>query len=148
MKKLLTLVAGVTVILNMSACSPVVVVGAAAGAGVSVATDRRSTGKMVEDQAIEVRAHDFIYSHEEFGKTVHVAATSVNGTVLLTGEVPKAEYSKIIADRIYRMRPVVSVINKIEVGEKLSVTDRSHDVWMTSKIKSNLLIKKGLLSRT
>ncbi|MDH5258285.1 MAG: BON domain-containing protein [Gammaproteobacteria bacterium] len=148
MKKIFITLGVITFCYNLSACSPILVVGATAGAGATIATDRRSAGKIVEDQAIEMQASDYIYSHEVFGKKVHVAVTSVNGVVLLTGEVPEEEYKHIIYDKINRMRPVREVINKIQVREKLSLDDRSNDVWVTSKIKTRILAKKGLLSRT
>ncbi len=133
---------------NLSACTPLIVIGAAASANATIATDRRSAGKMVEDQAIEIQASDFIYSHKIFGKKVRVAVTSINGVVLLSGEVPNAEYRDIIYNKVTRMRPVKDVINKIQVRSLLSLEDRSNDVWITSKVKTHILAKKGLLSRT
>jgi len=142
-----TLLISITLI-SINACSPILVVGASAGAGATVVTDRRSAGKMVEDQAIEMQASDFIYSHKDMAKKVHVAVTSVNSTVLLTGEVPTQEFSNIIADKVNQMRPVKQVINKIKVRSKLPLSDRSNDTWVTSKVKTKLVSKKGLLSRT
>jgi len=60
-------------------------VGAAVGASALIATDRRSTGAQVDDQSIEVKIATSIGS---YGSEVHVNATSYNGIVLLTGEVP------------------------------------------------------------
>jgi len=147
-KKITLLLSILTLTYNLSGCSPLLVVGAAAGASATIATDRRSTGKMLEDQAIELQATDFIYSNKTFGKKVRVSVTSVNNIVLLTGEVPKAEYRDTIYEKIVRMRAVRDVINKIQVRSKLSAEDRSNDLWITSKIKTRILAKKGLLSRT
>ena len=148
MKKIAVILSAITLSYNLIACSPLVVVGVTAGAGATIATDRRSPGKMVEDQAIEMQASDFIYSNETFGKKVHVSVTSINSVVLLTGEVPEAAYRDAIYEKVIRMRPVKDVINKIQVREVLSTEDRSNDLWISSKIKTRILAKKGLLSRT
>ncbi|MDH3327009.1 MAG: BON domain-containing protein [Gammaproteobacteria bacterium] len=148
MKKIAIVLSAITLCYNLIACSPIILIGATAGAGASIVTDRRSTGKMVEDQAIEMQASDFIYASETFGKKVHVSVTSINAIVLLTGETPKEEYKQAIYDKVMRMRPVKEVINKIEVREVLSMDDRSNDAWITSKVKTRILAKKGLLSRT
>ena len=147
-KKAALIIGSFTLCCSLNACSPLIIVGATAGAGASIATDRRSTGKIVEDQAIEMQASDFIYSNKKHGKKSHVSVTSVNNIVLLTGEVPNKEFSKEIYNKVMRMRPVKDVINKLEIGEPLSLEDRSNDAWLTSKIKTRILAKKGLLSRT
>lgn len=133
---------------SLSGCTPVVVVGAAAGVGITVAVDRRSTANIIEDQAIEVQASDFIYSNDKFGKKVHVDVTSMNGIVLLTGEVPKEEYRQAIYDKVVRMRPVKEVINKIEVRDPLPMSEKTNDTWITSKVKSTLIANKGIPTRT
>lgn len=148
MKKTAIILSAITLCYNLSACSPLIIIGATAGAGATIATDRRSAGKIVEDQSIEMQASDTIYGNEIFGKKVNVAVTSVNGVVLLTGEVPKEEYRQAIYDKVMRMRPVKDVINKIQVRELLSMEDRSNDAWITSRVKTRILAKKGLLSRT
>jgi len=148
MKKIILILSVITLSYNLSACSPIIIVGAAAGASATIATDRRTAGKIVEDQAIEIQASDFIYSHEVFGKKVHVDVTSINNIVLLTGETPKAEYRQTIYDKVMSMRPVKKVINKIQIRKVLSAKERSNDLWITSKIKTRILARKGLLSRT
>lgn len=132
----------------LSACSPLIVAGTVAGAGATVAADRRSPDKLVEDQAIEIQATDYIYSHEDFGKQVHISVTSFNGTVLLVGETLNKDSKKVIVDKVSRMRGVKKVIDIIEVKSLASSADRSNDVWVTSKVKSNLIAKKGLLTRS
>lgn len=132
----------------MIGCSPLIVAGGVAGAGAAVATDRRSPDKLIEDQAIEIQATDFIYSNKDFGKKVHISVTSFNGTVLLAGETLNQESKQTIVDKINRMRGVKKVIDAIEVKKLASAADRSNDVWITSNVKSHLIAQKGLLTRT
>lgn len=132
----------------MIGCSPLIVAGGVAGAGATVAADRRSPDKLIEDQAIEIQATDYLYSHEEFGKEVHISVTSFNGTVLLAGETLSKKSKQTIINKINRMRGVKKVIDAIEVKKLASASDRSNDVWITSKVKSHLIAQKGLLTRS
>ena len=132
----------------LTACSPLIVAGTVAGAGATVATDRRSPDKLIEDQAIEIQSIDFLYSHKEFGKKVHISVTSFNGTVLLVGETLSEKSKQTIFNKISRMRGVKKVIDAIEVRKLASAADRSHDTWITSKVKSYIIAQKGLLTRT
>jgi len=129
-------------------CSPLIIAGGVAGAGATVAADRRSADKLIEDQAIEIQATDYLYSHKEFGKEIHISVTSFNGTVLLTGETLSNKSKQTIINKINQMRGVKKVIDVIEVKKLASASDRSNDVWITSKVKSHLIAQKGLLTRS
>jgi len=133
---------------HLSGCSPLIVAGTVAGAGATVAADRRAPDKLLEDQAIEIQATDFIYSHETFGKKVHIAVTSFNGTVLVVGETLNEESKQIIVNKINRMRGVKKVIDEIKVKKLASSADRTNDTWITSKVKSHIIVRKGLLTRS
>ena len=149
MKKSITILSGgLLLCLLQSACTPLVITGAVAGAGASIAAERRNPERIFEDQAVEVRATDYIYADQEFGKKVHISVTSFNGNVLLTGEAPKIEYKDTIVERIKSMRSVKKVIDTIEIKPVISMADRTNDVWVTSKVKSNIIANKGLISRT
>jgi osmotically-inducible protein OsmY len=67
------------------AAFPVLVAGAAGGAAL-VATDRRTAGAQVDDEGIELKV--VTQAENLYGDRAHVNATSYNGLVLLTGEVP------------------------------------------------------------
>lgn len=132
----------------LTGCTPAIVAGTVAGAGAVVVTDRRSPDKLIEDQAIEIQATDFIYSDKDFGKEVHVSTTSFNGTVLLTGETLSKKNKQIIINKVNRMRGVKKVIDAIEVKKLASAADRSNDTWITSKVKTYIIAQKGLLTRS
>jgi len=148
MKNILSLIFISLILSSIQACAPVLVVGTVAGAGAKVAADRRQPEKIIEDNAVEIQATDYIYSHETFGKEVHIEVTSFNGTVLLTGEAPKASYKHEIVQHIGKMRAVDKVIDNIQVKEVSSFNDRSNDFWISSKVSSNLIVHRGLLTRT
>ena len=64
-------------------------VGGAMVGGTMMAVDRRTTGAQVDDQSIELKIGTAV--NGKYGTEVHVNATSYNGIVLLTGEVPDAK---------------------------------------------------------
>ena len=68
----------------LAGCAPLLIGGAVVGGGL-VATDRRTTGTQVEDEAIEFKAAARVRDLATLG---HVNVTSYNRTVLITGEVP------------------------------------------------------------
>ncbi|MBI5276862.1 MAG: BON domain-containing protein [Burkholderiales bacterium] len=135
--KLLALVlAGAALAGALSACAPLVVGGAAAGA-VLVATDRRTTGIIVEDERIELRASSAM--REAFGDRAHVNVSSYNRQVLLTGEVPD-EASKQRAEQLAaRVENVRGVVNELGVLGITTLQQRSNDVLLTGKVRASFV---------
>ncbi|HJV06822.1 MAG TPA: BON domain-containing protein [Chromobacteriaceae bacterium] len=123
---------------TLTACFPLVA-GGAVGATM-VATDRRTSGAYVDDQAIELKAADLI------GKklpSAHVNVTSFNRAVLLTGEVP-SQQARQQADQIARGTPNVRrVYNYTDVDAAAGLGSRSNDTWITSKVRTRLMEGKG-----
>ena len=120
---------------QLNACVPVVIGGAAAGG--AVAADRRTAGIFVEDENIELKA----VKHMEttLGENAHVNVTSYNRNVLLTGEVPD-EAAKASAETFVKsIDNVRAVTNEIAVGPKTSISSRSNDTYLTSKIKTKFV---------
>jgi osmotically-inducible protein OsmY len=120
----------------LNGCAPLVIGGAAAG-GVIVAQDRRTIGTMTEDEGIELRALGRI--RERFKEGVHVNVTSYNRMVLLTGEVP-SDAVRAEIERIARgVQNVRGVYNETIIGGVSSLTARSNDSLITSKVKSRFV---------
>lgn len=107
--------------------------GTAAGA---TATDRRTTGTVVEDNAIELKAQEAIYTDDRLKKHVHINITSYNGIVLLTGEAPTAEMSDAVISHVQRIPKVRQIHNEISIASPSSLSDRSQDAWITTKVKA------------
>jgi osmotically-inducible protein OsmY len=124
----------------LSGCAPAIVAGAAAGGLVVV--DRRTVGTQAEDTAIFAKAESRINS--QFGSRVHVNATSYNRRVLLTGEVPDAETKAAVARVAGAVENVVGVVNELTIGDLASLTSRTNDSIITSKVKGNLIDNKNI----
>ena len=115
---------------------------AAGGAGAAVATDRRSAGTMVDDEAIELKVNNAIFSDDELNKKTHINATSYNAVVLLTGEAPSAALRERVVDLARRVDKVRRVHNEIAVAEPSPMKVRSQDTWITAQVKTKLLSNK------
>lgn len=117
-------------------CAAVAVGGAAATAGYVVGEDRRSVGTITEDQAIEVKVSDRV---RDKYPDAHIGATSFNRMVLLTGEAPDAA-AKTETERIARsVENVRGVYNEIQIGPVSTLSSRTNDSFVTSKVKARFL---------
>jgi len=125
-------------------CTPLVVGGAMVG-GALVATDRRSPGIQLEDQAIEVRVNRALGSGFERG-SVNILTTSYNRRVLLTGEV-KSEADKAQAEKLAAAQENVrAVVNELHVGELSTFANRNNDTAITAKVRAAMLAERNLPS--
>ncbi len=128
---------------TLQACAPLVVGGAAVG-GALMATDRRTSGTQVEDASIEVKGGNRV--KEVLGDRGHVNVNSYNRMVLLTGEVPNEADRTAVEQAVARVENVKSVVNELAVGFSSSLSSRSNDVLIQSKVKATFLDAKDLMS--
>jgi osmotically-inducible protein OsmY len=144
MKQLLQrLTLGTLVAVSLSGCFPLVVGGAFVGTGL-VATDRRTSGSLVEDEGIELRAASRI--RENLGERVHVNVTSYNRQVLLTGEVPNLQDKQLIEKIVAGVDNVRNIVNELEVMGNTTLTQRSSDALVTGRAKAALVDAKDLFA--
>lgn len=126
-----------------SACAPLILGGAMVG-GVMMSTDRRTSGTQIEDQGIELKAGARL--REQFGERAHINVNSYNRIALLTGEAP-TEADREAAERLVaQVENVSRVLNEIGVAGKSSLTSRSNDVLIASKVKASLVDARDLIS--
>ncbi len=107
-----------------------------------MATDRRTTGTQVEDEGIEMRTASRI--RETLGDRVHVNVTSYNRQVLLTGEVPTDADGQKVEQIAQGVDNVRSVVNDLGVMPASSLTQRSRDAFISTKVRASLVDAKDL----
>jgi osmotically-inducible protein OsmY len=120
----------------LAGCVPVIVAGAAGGAAM-VATDRRTTGTQVDDEAIELKVAN--QASNQYGDRIHLNVTSYNGVVLLTGEVPDQGTWASVGAIAKATEKVRVVNNELVVGPNADLSARSNDTYITSKVKSRMI---------
>lgn len=117
--------------LVLSGC-PAVVAGAAAG-GALITNDERTTGALVEDEAIEIKIRAQLSQH--IGGVANINATSYNRRVLLTGQTPTQEIKKQALAIVKRVENVRTTLDQITIGGPSSLTSRAADSALTAKAK-------------
>ncbi|MFQ5643449.1 MAG: BON domain-containing protein [Thiogranum sp.] len=123
--------------LLLNGCVPVVVVGGAA-ATAAVVHDRRTTGSIVEDEAIELRVINALSKDKELSKQSHINVTSYNYMVLLSGETPSEAFRTRAGEIARAQKQVRRVHNELVIAAPSSMMTRSSDALITTKVKSAL----------
>lgn len=121
----------------LSACIPAVIGGAAATG--AVVYDKRTTGTIIDDQTVEYKIEQGIDDYENINLDAksHIVIVSYNDIVLLVGQVASSAAKEAIGQIAKDTEKVRRVHNELEVGEPSSLVTRSHDTWVTTKIKSS-----------
>jgi osmotically-inducible protein OsmY len=127
---------------GLTACFPLLMGGAVMGT--LVATDRRTSGTVVEDEGIEVKAANRV--RENLGERVNVSVTSYNRQVLITGEVPSAQDKALVEKVVSGVENVRNVVNELAIMGNSTFTQRSSDSLVTGRVKAGLVDAKDLFA--
>ena len=128
------------VLLFLQGCAAVAVTGIATSA--SVAIDKRTTGTIIEDQSIELKAAKALYNDKELNEKTHFNFTSYNTYVLVTGEAPNETLRERAVEMVRNIDKVTHVYNEITIAAPSSLILRISDSLITSKVKAKLLADK------
>jgi osmotically-inducible protein OsmY len=131
----------------LSGCGALVVGGTAATTAV-VATDRRTAGEQVEDQAIEMKVSAEMRRIFADTQNVRINPHSYAGQVLLLGDVPSEDIKQRAGQAAEGVEKVVRVVNQLRVGDITPTSVRTNDTWLTSKVRTTLINTKEVPSRT
>lgn len=131
---------GIASLASLQGCIALVGAGAVAG-GLSL-NDRRTGGTQIEDQSIELKSGGRL--REAIGDKGHINVTSYNRIVLLSGEVP-SDADKAAAEKaVAAIEGVSNVVNELEVGANSTLSTRSSDTVITTRVKSALIDAKDV----
>lgn len=124
----------------LGGCVAAAITGTAAGAAVAV--DERTTGTVIEDQSIELKARQALADNEAIKENSHINVVSYNTVVLLTGEATTEAIRQQIVEAVRNVPKVSHVHNEISIAAPSSFMSRSSDSLLTSKVKTRLLAAK------
>lgn len=141
-KNIFQLLTVIIPVLILSGCAAVAVTGIATGA--SVAADTRTTGTVIEDQSIELKALQTLSANKELNDQVHINTTSYNTIVLVSGEAPTEDLRRKVIEIVRNIPKVTHVHNEITIAAPSSLVSRSSDSLITSKVKTKLLANKNV----
>jgi len=127
----------------LSGCSTIMT-GAAEITGLSLLHDRRSSASLIKDERIEINAGIKLNTYDDTREQCHFNVTAYNGTVLITGEAPTEALRNKIISTVQTIPDVKLVHNEIKIGPLSSLSTRSYDTLITTKVKSSLSNIKNL----
>lgn len=111
----------------------------ATGAGAAVAVDQRTTGTIIEDESIELKAGNAISKNKELADKAHINVTSYDNRVLVTGEAPTEQLRRQAIELVRAVPKVSQVYDEITIAAPSSLMSRSSDTVITSKVKTRML---------
>ena len=137
------LIAALAAATALNACAPLLIGGAVLG-GSMVVSDRRTSGAQVEDQGIELKVLNRV--REAVGDRGHISVTSYNRLLLITGEAATDADKATVEQAASRVENVRSIVNELAVMGASSLTSRSNDTILTSKVKASYVDAKDVFS--
>ncbi|OBY50101.1 division/outer membrane stress-associated lipid-binding lipoprotein [Aggregatibacter aphrophilus] len=136
--KKLVLVLGSAMLLQ--GCVAAAIGGAAVAGATKVATDPRSMGTQLDDETLESRVNSAIKKDQQIKSEARISVTAYSGRVLLTGQVPNENLREVASSLAKGVQNVNDVYNEVRVGPKVDFAQISKDSWITSQIKSKMLV--------
>jgi len=111
------------------------------------AHDPRTVGSKIDDQLIEWRAAGSLRGDTEIRREAHIAVTSLNGIVLLTGEAPTETLRDRAVEKVSTIAGVRRVHNEVRIAPPSSLAARSRDTWMAGEARTRIAAADGIESR-
>lgn len=145
--KTMKLILVALIALQISACAPLLI-GGAATTGVIVAQDRRTAGTILNDQRTEVRVRNFIAQDKGLSDHTRLKVNSYNGIVLITGETA----SQLMANQIINFAKaephVREVRNELRIGALSDTATRRSDFATGNRLRTRLTSNPDVKSLT
>ncbi|CCQ10363.1 21 kDa hemolysin precursor [Pseudoalteromonas luteoviolacea B = ATCC 29581] len=129
-------------ILLLQGCAAAVVAGTAGA--VTAATDRRTIGSQIDDNNIEIKSVFAIKAISERAKEANISVVSLNGIVVIVGQVPSESLRQQAEAALKDIEGIRQIHNQLRVGTNIGMTTKTHDVWLTSKVKSQFLTAENV----
>ena len=129
----------------LQGCAPIAITGATT-AVTTLASDRRTTGTFIEDEAIEIKSRLALSNQKDLNKRVHINFISYNTSVLVSGEAPTEADRQAVIDLVNNVEKVTRVHDEIAIAAPSSLISRSADSVVTAKIKAKIIAEKNLSS--
>jgi len=128
---------------SLTGCVTALVAGAAI-ATIDIIHDRRSAGEYVDDGTIELTVRNYLISDKELRANVHIKPVSWNGILLTTGEIDSEETKQRVMTKLRSIQGVRQLVDETTITGKTALLARTNDAWISTKVKSRLLLKTGL----
>jgi len=146
MRRLAYLLTASLIAITLSLQGCVTVLDVTTSTPIKQSPSERSLGNFIDDNTIETIAAVNIRKASQALRDANVSVTSFNGVVLLTGQVSSNELRQQAAQIVNEVQQVRKVHNELEVKGVTSVPARMNDSWLTSKVRTGLLLDEHIAS--
>lgn len=126
-------------LLGLQGCITTAVVGTAAVA-TKVATDPRTAGRQLDDETLEEKVAYHLNKDAQLQEEARINVIAYNGKILMVGQTPNESAKETAKNIAAGVEGVSEIYNEIRTGEKIGVKQIAEDSWITTKIKSQLLL--------
>lgn len=141
----LKMIATLLLITSLSSCIPAaLVVGATAGG--AVVYDKRSIKTMIQDRDAAQGATNYIAASPDLQKGTHISVAVFHHIMLLVGQADTEEQRQTAYNLASRIKYIKRMYNEITVRKPISLSQRTKDAWITTKVKTEMLTTSGLHS--
>jgi len=106
---------------------------------VDVSLDRRTTGRYLDDNILEIRLRGMFKSDKGIGPGVNISVTAVNGIVLLSGETGTDAQRRRAGELAEGQPETRKVVNELQLSGATNRASRLNDAWITGKVKTRML---------
>lgn len=128
---------------HLAGCVSAVAVGAAGTAAVS-SSDRRTLGTQIDDKTTTARVSTAINRISDVEELADISVNVYNGQVLLTGQSKTQSIIDAAASAAESVQHVVKVHNQIRLGEPIPTTSTINDIWLGTKIRTQMTANKNV----
>lgn len=121
-------------------------IGVGAGATATIATDPRTAGTQVDDTTLNSRITSKLRDNGPMFIGSRISTSTYDGNILLTGQANQEQIEKAesLANEV---EGVKTVYNQIRIGTPVGAGTVTNDTWITTKVKSQLMLNSQVKSR-
>jgi osmotically-inducible protein OsmY len=111
------------------------------------AHDARTAGSQIDDHLIAWRAAGSLRGDAELHEQAHIAVTSLNGIVLVTGETPTETLRDRAVEKVSAIPGIRRIHNEIRIAPPSSLAARSRDSLMAGEARTRIAAADGVEAR-
>ncbi|MGK2946264.1 MAG: division/outer membrane stress-associated lipid-binding lipoprotein [Candidatus Malihini olakiniferum] len=135
--RVFSIFAVLSVALLLQGCIGVAAIGGAFATKTVI--DPRTVGTQVDDGTLEMRVSNAISKDKQLSKEARIVATAYQRKVLLTGQAPTTDLASRVKQIAMGVDGATAIYNEIRKGRPVSMGTESMDIWITTKVRSQLL---------
>ncbi len=116
----------------------IAVAGVAVVGGASMATDKRTIGKQLDDQGLEFSIYKALDKNKAVSDKTNLSVISINTSVLVVGQAPTNHLHEEALKIINDVKGIAQIHDHVRIGNTIAITTKTNDAWLTTKIKAKL----------